>query len=362
MRLWYFFFLIIGLLFGYIYFLYKTEKIIFLTSNEGVLNPLQGNDKQTLLEKRMINGVYIKDNKEINTIPIYLSDELFHAKTPENFFYDAFFQFFRYINIYEADNFVLAINHVAISNKKLIINMHMEKKKELSLSQEVNLVRSMYLTAKRILPYIENIYFYDDVGRFNFLHLLPYINKEIMEAQCDEPVYEALAEDSFLLKSFLVPLLEKTQGSVINDIFERNVFQSLPMPNLFFPKHNLYTDPWFKEVYTLAGANHAQISCYFSNFVQSAQPMIKVFYYPFLSDTDTVSLVDEIDRSIVKNKEIAFDIQRMKKISKMSNIPFVANIMPLKAIMNMPFDSIYIEISAKDRQEMQSIIQALIKK
>lgn len=359
MRISYILFLIFVIFSGYVYFLYKTEKIIFLTSSNEIFFKDSINKNQKYEEKRIINGIYIRDFNEIRSIPIYLSDSLFQSKNPEIFFHDAFFQFFRYINIYEVDNFVLSLNHVAISNKKMIINMQMNKKKELSVAQEVNLVRSIYLTVKNILPYIENIYFYDDTEQFNFRHLLPYINKEIMDFVCKD---DGTTKQFLLEQSILIPLIDKFNGNVINDIFERNIFQSVTFFSLFFMKYPFYTEEWFKEIYNFDTHQNSQFFIYFGNFSQSSEPTIKIFMYPFLTDSDTVSLLSEIDRKIVFNQDIFSEVERIKKIATAKNISLIVQVMPLKAILCTPANSIYFEISGKDRYEIQTIFNAIMEK
>lgn len=359
MRILYILFLIFVTFSGYVYFLYKTEKIIFLTSGDENFFKNSINRNQQYDEKRIINGIYMRDWNEQRTIPIYLSDNLFQSKNPEIFFYDAFFQFFRYINIYEVENFVLSLNHVAINNKKIIINMHIDKKKELSVAQEVNLVRSMYFTAKSILPYIENIYFYDDAEQFNFTHLLPYINKEIIEFVCKD---DCTKKEFFSEQSILIPLIDKSYGNVINDIFEKNIFQSAAFPGLIFIKYPLYSEEWFKEIYTLNTNQNSQFFIYFGNFSKSSEPAIKIFIYPFLSDTDTVSLLNEIDRKIVFNQEIFSEVERIKKITTAKNIPLIVQIMPLKSILYNPANSIYFEISGRDRYTIQTMFNAIMEK
>jgi hypothetical protein len=240
--------------------------------------------------------------------------------------------------------------------------MHIDKKKDLSIVKEMNLLKSIYITAKKILPYLENIYFYDDIERLDFTHLLPYINKELVEFFFDTDSAEYSEKKIFLHNGILIPLLEKSDGHVIDDIFEKNIFQSFQAAPIFFPQHILYTPGWFKEINALTLQRDHEVAFYFLNFLQDINTRIKIFYYPFLTDEDTVALVDEIDRKVFYNREICSEIIRIKKIAEEYNIPITIEVMPLKAILYFPSYSLYIQLIGKDRKNIQHVFELLFKK
>lgn len=330
---------------GAFYFLYKTERIIvnfdFAVSEK----------KSVMYEQKEIIGLFIKSNKEIS-IPLKITSEMFDKKVPNVFLYNGLFQFFNSINLYADDTFILSLHHVVVVNKKVIINLHIDKKDQLTVFQEIDLIKSLYLTTKQILPYINEIYLFDEDKELSLDHVIPWCNEEMFGKK---RINQDSIDSGFNYQ--IIPLLVQN-GSKIGLIFEKNIFQDMSV-FVSFLKNQLYSLSWIKELGNFCSDSPNQFF-YFMNFAYSVKPSIRFVFYSFFSDIDLVISIDEWPQC-KKNNAIISEINRIEKRCRDCNYDFLAENFPLKSILSCPYPSVYVLISGPNKEEIIKIVNLLFK-
>lgn len=350
-KLFYILCLFVSFFLGCFYFFYKTERVIFYNFTRTV----DSNNNTFIYEQKKIKGIYINEKDEEVLIPLNITDAFFDQNNPEIFLYNALFQYFRNINIYEVENFLINLDHIAINKKNVIINFHIDKKKDLTIKKEINLIKNIYKTTKIILPYIEKIYFYDDNKLYDFKHVESYFTEEMIS----QKMYE-----NFLIKNEninydinIIPLFSN-HGEKIENIFEKNIFQDSQYCINFF-KSNLYSEEWQKELKIIL---EEKKFIYFMDFFEKKISSVVIYIYPFFETEDTMVIFDFFERPIVYNENIINHVNLIKNKLLKYGYKVSVEYMPLKSILLCSENSTFITISGKDKDEIKKILDIIMQK
>ena len=243
-KLNYFLYISIILLFGIIFCLKKTNRIIipFLYHSSSYKNDII---KKDFTQKCL----YINSYNEEKSVNITLD------KYNKNFYYDYLNKFSKFIFEETNGDLIIKINNISFGINNIILNTEINSKNITnSILNEFNLQKSLFLAIKSILPSMETLYFFNNNNPFKFNHLMPFFTQTNLNK---DDINNDFNNERIHLKDNLciLPLIIKN-GNLINGTYEKAIFSKIKSNpeedclknKIIIPKNDIYTKEWIDEV------------------------------------------------------------------------------------------------------------------
>lgn len=236
--------IILSSIFGIFFSLFYLDYLRFSLFKVSFKKSEKINIKNLKNKLNFVRSVWINSkNNETSYINLKISDT-------DNNLTDYLDQYSKFIYQESKESIIIHFNSLAKNNSNyvdtIIIDLNIENQNtEISISDEFNLQKSIFLSLKEIFPKLKKLYFYSNDLPFEFKHITNLFNEEILEKSWSK---ENLYSNKNL-KFEIIPLFNNS-GNKVLDVYEKNIFQKLcsegvSINNMHFP---LYTENWIKEI------------------------------------------------------------------------------------------------------------------
>lgn len=338
---------IIIILTSVFYYLFQTNRIIlqYDTSYLSTKTPpiILFPEKST-----EIHGIYYTTLGELKKIPLQLSYEEYKNFDDQEKILSAYLhQYFYYLNLEKNSALNYFFYHLVVEEDSVILNLHLEKKRKLSLEEEYHLLKGLFLTIQNIVKKTTVVYFFDGEKPLPLTYLIPFFSLNFLE-KYSEKKQEQMNHKEFQTL-YIIPLLIDN-GNICEDTYEKNIFQSFQNQEYIFTPKQKY--PFFFEEINQHSLDIVNKVILYTNISIRENKKIKAYYYPVHSRT---KIKNRASRWILPEEES--DSSYLSNLSLMKDLEL--SLAPIIPLINTIYPSLYITIEApsiKDAQETLSEI------